>query len=207
MLSAARYVAKENKLPTPVDVGVTYKSEDVDDVSRPPPLLMESKQIVTFEGTGFECSLHDLTKMIHYIYDLFSTDYQYDLIRSVFTSTPEYQLIDTPHQIRHPKRLYTQLKVKPKDVSKKQQKTSRGKNKEVETKEYLHLLQLQSDLEREIEEQEEKEREEWNRRNHVLPLAFAVKEEFFDKYWPPPTSETVPESEPEARGKGKTKKK
>ncbi|XP_038219629.1 uncharacterized protein LOC119837912 [Zerene cesonia] len=207
MLSAARFIAEEDHLPTPSDAGVFYKAQEPvsADSSRTSPV---SKHLVTFEGAAYECSLKDLSNIIHYIYDLFSTDYQYDLVRSVFTHTPEYILIDTPYQIRNPKRLFAPLKIKPKKEKspKKEQKPQKGKKKEVDTEEYLALLELRARDERLCDEQEEADREEWHRRNHILPLAFAADDEFFDKYWPPPPPEPEPEPEPEPKGKKKGKK-
>ncbi|CAG4973619.1 unnamed protein product [Colias eurytheme] len=207
MLSAARFIAEEEHLPTPTDAGVFYKPQETVsiDSSRTSPM---SKHLVTFEGAAYECSLKDLSNIIHYIYDLFSTDYQYDLVRSVFTNTPEYILIDTPYQIRNPKRLFAPLKIKPKKEKspKKEQKQQKGKKKEVDTEEYLALLELRAKDERLVDEQEEADREEWHRRNHILPLSFAATDEFFDKYWPPPPPEPEPEPEPEPKGKKKGKK-
>ncbi|XP_068625371.1 uncharacterized protein [Battus philenor] len=198
MLSAAGYVVTEDKLPLPLDVGVTYKAEEYFNISHPSPTPVDSAHFVTFEG--FQCCLFDLIKILHYIFDLFSSDFQYDLIRSVFTFTPEYQLIDAPHKLQSPKRLFTPYKDK-------EQKDKKGKKKEVDTEEYLHLLSLQADIEREKEEETEKQREQFHRRNHLLPLSFAITDEFFDKYWPPPTPEIIEEPEPEPKGKGKGKKK
>ncbi|KAG7297507.1 hypothetical protein JYU34_019518 [Plutella xylostella] len=41
----------------------------------------------------------------------FSTDYQYHLVRSIFTFPPDYTHIDAPYQIQVPKRLYTTPKT------------------------------------------------------------------------------------------------
>ncbi|KAL0803439.1 hypothetical protein ABMA28_017168, partial [Loxostege sticticalis] len=73
----------------------------------------------------------------------FSTDYQYNLVRSIFTFTPEYVLIDAPFPIQNPKRLYAPLKIKPKKEKspKKDAKPGKGKKKEVDTEEYLALLE------------------------------------------------------------------
>ncbi|CAH2059150.1 unnamed protein product, partial [Iphiclides podalirius] len=208
MTAAAGHVVKEGKLPTPSEIGVSHLAEVEVGVSLSPKVPTDPKHLVSFEGTNFQCTLFDLTKIIHYIYDLFSTEFQYDLIRSVFTFAPEYQLIDVPHQVRQPKRMYAPLKARAKDRAiKKEPKAVKGKRKEAETEEYLHLLRVQSELEREIEEEADRDREDWNRRSHLLPLAFAVSEEFIERYWPPPPVEVVPEPEPDARGKGKSKKK
>ncbi|XP_013165588.1 PREDICTED: uncharacterized protein LOC106116346 [Papilio xuthus] len=205
MLLAAGYLAQYDELPVPADVGVSYKPEETAGASLP-PTATASKQLVTFEN--FQCCLTDLTKIIHYIFDLFSSDFQYDLIRSVFTFTPEYRIIDAPHTLQQPKRFFTTYKPKPKEKApkkEKEQKTAKGKKKEVESEQFLHLIQLQNEIEREKEEELEKEREDWHRRSHLLPLAFAVTDEFFDKYWPPPTPEIVSIPEPEPKGKGKKK--
>ncbi|XP_063834441.1 uncharacterized protein LOC135083663 [Ostrinia nubilalis] len=213
MLSAARFIAEEQRLPTPTEAGVFYKAtEELPEGQEPPtvPAPGESKHLVTFEGAAYECSLRDLTKIIHYIFDLFSTDYQYNLVRSIFTFPPEYVLIDAPFPIQNPKRLYAPLKIKPKkekSPKKDAKPAGKGKKKEVDTEEYLALLELIARDEREQEEQEERDREDWNRRSHILPLNFAATDEFFDKYWPPPPPEPEPEPEPEPKGKGKGKKK
>ncbi|XP_045455264.1 uncharacterized protein LOC123664942 [Melitaea cinxia] len=205
MLSAARFVAEEEHLPTPQEVGVFYKA--VDEGKSVSKMTPESKHLVTFEGAEYECSLKDLTNIIHYIFDLFSTDYQYNLVRSVFTFSPEYKLIDAPFQMRNPKRLFAPLKSKPKKEKspKKEKPSAKGKKKDIDTEEYLALLELRAKDEREQEEQEDKDREIWHRRNHILPLSFAADEEFFNKYWPPPPPEVLPEPEPEVKGKGKGK--
>ncbi|XP_032523394.2 uncharacterized protein LOC116774757 [Danaus plexippus] len=211
ILAAARFIAEEDYLPTPQMAGVVYKSPEEDlekkSVSRTDP---DSKHLVTFEGAAYECSLRDLTHIIHYIYDLFSTDYQYNLVRSVFTFKPEYCLIDTPHQIRNPKRLFAPLKLKPKKEPKSPKKdkppAGKGKRKDVDTEEYLALLELRARDEREQDALEEQARESWHRRCHILPLAFAADDQFFDKYWPPPPVEPEPEPEPEVKGKKKGKK-
>ncbi|XP_072932642.1 uncharacterized protein [Epargyreus clarus] len=206
MLSAAKYIAEEEHLPTPADIGVNYKTlEEVED--RTPASSPLSKHLVTFEGAAYECSLRDLTKIIHYIFDLFSSDYQYNLVRSVFTFAPEYVLIDAPYYIQNPKRMYAPLKPKKEKPAKKEAKPQqKGRKKEVDTEEYLALLELRAKEEREIEERDERDRENWNRRSHVLPLSFAVEDTFFDKYWPPPEPEPVPEPEPDHKPKGKGKK-
>ncbi|KAG6464487.1 hypothetical protein O3G_MSEX014548 [Manduca sexta] len=209
MLSAAIFVAENDRLPSPDEAGVYYKAQETDDQGSR-PAATESKHVVTFEGAAYECCLRDLTRIIHYIFDLFSTDYQYNLVRSVFTFTPEYTLIDAPYQIQNPKRLYAPLKAKPKKEKspKKESKPPvKGKKKEVDTEEFLALMELKAKEERELEELEEKEREEWNRRNQILPLVFAADDAFFDKYWPPPPPEPEPEPEPDTKGKGKGKKK
>ncbi|XP_014370808.2 uncharacterized protein LOC106720600 [Papilio machaon] len=205
MLLAAGYLAQYDELPVPADVGVSYKPEETANASLP-PMATASKHLVTFEN--FQCCLTDLTKIIHYIFDLFSSDFQYDLIRSVFTCTPEYRIIDVPHTLQQPKRFYTTYKSKSKEKApkkEKEQKTAKGKKKEVESEQFLHLVQLQNEIEREKEEEFEKEREDWHRRSHLLPLSFAVTDEFFDKYWPPPTPEIVSIPETEPKGKGKKK--
>ncbi|KAL0811498.1 hypothetical protein ABMA28_009892 [Loxostege sticticalis] len=209
MLSAARFIAEEQRLPTPTEAGVYYKApEELQEGHESKAAVpAESKHLVTFEGAAYECSLRDLTKIIHYIFDLFSTDYQYNLVRSIFTFTPEYVLIDAPFPIQNPKRLYAPLKIKPKKEKspKKDAKPGKGKKKEVDTEEYLALLELIARDERQQDEQEEKDREDWNRRSHILPLNFATDDAFFDKYWPPPPPEPEPEPEPEPKGKGKGK--
>nr|XP_026489588.1 uncharacterized protein LOC113396033 [Vanessa tameamea] len=205
MLSAARFIAQEERLPTPQEAGVFYKADT--DGRTTAQASLEPKQSVTFQGAAYECSLRDLTNIIHYIFDLFSTDYQYDLVRSVFTFTPEYNILDAPFQIQNPKKLFAPLKPRPKREKspKKEKPPAKGKKKDVDTEEYLALLELKAKDEREIEELEDKDREDWNRRSHILPLAFAADDEFFDKYWPPPPPEPQPEPEPEMKGKGKGK--
>ncbi|XP_047503078.1 uncharacterized protein LOC125048470 [Pieris napi] len=207
MLSAARFIGDEEHLPTPLEAGVFYKpleevSVDTSVTSR------QSRHLVTFENAAYECSLRDLINIMHYIYDLFSTDYQYDIVRSIFTFSPEYNLIDTPYQLQNPKRLFAPLKIKPKkDKPKKDVKPQKGKKKEVDTEEYLALLELRARDEKLQDEQEEIDRENWHRRQHILPLQFAADDAFFDKYWPPPPPEPEPEPEPEPKGKkGKGKK-
>ncbi|KAM3959831.1 uncharacterized protein ACR2FA_006115 [Aphomia sociella] len=209
MLSAARYIAEEDHLPTPTEAGVYYQAQDDQfegrDLTHVP---QESKHLVTFEGAAYQCSLRDLTKIIHYIFDLFSTDYQYNLVRSIFAFPPEYVLIDVPYQIQNSKRLYAPLKVKPKkekSPKKDVKQVAKGRKKEADTEEYLALMELKAKEERELEDQEEKDREYWNRRSHILPLNFAADDGFFDKYWPPPALEAVLEPEPEPKGKGKGK--
>lgn len=78
----------------------------------------------------------------HQISFRFSTDYQYNLVRAIFTSSPGYTLIDAPYQMRHPKRLFAPLKLKPRKEHKKE-KPAKGKKKaEVDTEEYLALLEV-----------------------------------------------------------------
>ncbi|XP_012551647.2 uncharacterized protein LOC101736906 isoform X2 [Bombyx mori] len=66
MLSAARFVADKNFLPTPAQAGVHFEEVEVDSQL---VAATESKHAVTFEGAAYECSLRDLTKITHYIYD------------------------------------------------------------------------------------------------------------------------------------------
>ncbi|XP_053619893.1 uncharacterized protein LOC128680638 isoform X2 [Plodia interpunctella] len=70
MLSAARFIAVANHLPTPDEAGVYYMSEEERVKSAVSSVVNESKHFVTFEGAAYECSLRDLTKIIHYIFDL-----------------------------------------------------------------------------------------------------------------------------------------
>ncbi|XP_052751253.1 uncharacterized protein LOC113514575 isoform X2 [Galleria mellonella] len=210
MVSAARFIAEEERLPTPTEAGVYYQARENLPGAQElgPNIPTELKQhLVTFKGAAYECSLRDLTKIIHYIFDLFSTDYQYNLVRSIFTFTPEYMLIDAPFQIQNSKGLYVPLKFKPKKEKspKKDSKQTKGKKREIDTEEYLALMELKAKEERELEEQEKKDREDWHRRNHILPLNFAADDAFFDKYWPPPPPEPIIEPEPEPKGKGKGK--
>ncbi|XP_045780685.1 uncharacterized protein LOC123877815 [Maniola jurtina] len=204
MLSAARYIAEEQMLPTPQAADVHYKAQEPVGGSSYPARDLESKHLVTFEGAAYECSLRDLTSIIHYIFDLFSTDYQFNLVRAIFTSSPGYTLIDIPFQLCNPKRLFVPLKLKPRKEPKKE-KPAKGKKKEVYTEEYLALLELRARDEREQNEREDRDQEEWHRRNHILPLQLAAGEELFNKYWPPPTPEPEPEPEPENKGRGKGK--
>ncbi|XP_059045585.1 uncharacterized protein LOC131841291 [Achroia grisella] len=210
MLSAAKFIAEEERIPTPTDAGIYYRAPEEIPEGQPlqnvPPEYTRHAS-VTFEGAAFECSLRDLTKIIHYIFDLFSTDYQYDLVRSIFTFSPEYTLIDVPYQIQNPKSLYAPLKFKPKkEKSPKSDKPgAKGKKKDIDTEEYLALLELKAKQERELQEQEERDREVWQYRSHILPLNLAADDAFFNKYWPPPPPEPVPEPELEPKGKGKGK--
>lgn len=170
MLSAARFVAEEEHLPTPQEAGVFYKA--VDEGKSVSKMMPESKRLVTFEGAKYECSLKDLTNIIHYLFDLlviwikfglgwvrqqtskailcifrFSTDFQYNLVRSVFTFSPEYKLIDAPFQMLNPKRLFAPLKSKPKKEKspKKEKPSAKGKKKDIDTEEYLALLEVPND--------------------------------------------------------------
>ena len=69
MVSAAIFVEEENYLPTPAQVQVYYKSEEEvrKSASQTTP---KSKQLVTFEHAAYECSMLDLTCILHYIFDL-----------------------------------------------------------------------------------------------------------------------------------------
>ncbi|KAL0803438.1 hypothetical protein ABMA28_017167, partial [Loxostege sticticalis] len=71
MLSAARFIAEEQRLPTPTEAGVYYKApEELQEGHESKAAVpAESKHLVTFEGAAYECSLRDLTKIIHYIFD------------------------------------------------------------------------------------------------------------------------------------------
>ncbi|XP_026729096.1 uncharacterized protein LOC113494811 isoform X2 [Trichoplusia ni] len=208
MLAAAKILATEDRLPAPSEAGVYYKAVDEpDDPEHTKSSTHTIKHLVNFEGAVYECCLRDLIKIIHYIFDLFSSDYQYNLVRSVFTFTPEYALIDAPYQIQNPKRMYAALKVKPKKEAKspkKEIKPVKGKRKE-DTSEYLALLDLKAKEDKLLEEQEERDREEWNRRSHILPLNFAAGDEFFNKYWPPPTPAPEPEVVLDLKTKAKPK--
>ncbi|XP_075986336.1 uncharacterized protein LOC142983384 [Anticarsia gemmatalis] len=215
MLSAARFITRESHLPTPAEAGVYYKAQDHVEgsdikVRSHGGQSSMSKHLVTFEGAAYECSIVDLTKIIHYIYDLFSTDYQYDLVRSVFTHTPDYSLIDAPYQVQNPKKLYVPIKVKPKkEGPKKADKAAapqKGKRKDAlpDPADYLALMELKAREEAYLEELEEIEREQWYRRSTILPLSMAAGDEFFNKYWPPPPP---PEPEPEPEPKPKKGKK
>jgi hypothetical protein len=70
MLSAARFIGEEERLPTPADVGVFYKAQEEPAEGQDPPVPSDSKPLVKFEGAAYECSLKDLTLIIHYIFDL-----------------------------------------------------------------------------------------------------------------------------------------
>ncbi|XP_052744915.1 uncharacterized protein LOC112043978 [Bicyclus anynana] len=199
MLSAAKYIAEEQNLPSPQMAGVFYKADDSGERA---DRNADSKHLVTFEGAAYQCSLRDLTSIIHYIYDLFSTDYQFNLVRAIYTSPPDYKLIDISYQIHTPKRFYAPLKLKPRVEPK--EKPGKGKKKEVLTEEYLAFLQLKAKDEKEYNAQEDKEQEAWHRRSHILPLAFATDDQFLDKYWPIPPPEPV-SVVPEPKGKGKRK--
>ncbi|CAH2210187.1 jg27482, partial [Pararge aegeria aegeria] len=136
----------------------------------------------------------------------FTTDYQFNIVRAVFTFTPEYNLIDAPYQIQNPKRLFAPLKLKPRKEPKKE-KPSKGKKKEIETEEYLALMELRARDEKDQNEREDRDQDAWHRRNHILPLNFATDDEFFNKFWPPPPPETEPVPEPDPKGKGKGRRK
>ncbi|XP_061723340.1 uncharacterized protein LOC133529608 [Cydia pomonella] len=212
MLSAARFIAEVPRLPTPSEAGVRYRAleEDVEthtkDARSKKSLVVEDIRLVTFEGCAYECAMRDLVTIMHYIFDLFSTDYQFDLVRSIFTFTPEYNLIDLPLTLQNPKRLFLPLKPKKEKPKKeKEVKKDKGKKKDVDTEEYLALMELKARSERELEEQEAKDAELWNMRSSILPLMFAGTDELFDKYWPPPPPEPEPEPEPKP-DKGKKKK-
>ncbi|RVE44951.1 hypothetical protein evm_010376 [Chilo suppressalis] len=217
MLCTARFIGEQEHIPTPAQAGVYYKAPEETSAMRSTGIMagvqdtkttatataVESKHLVTFVGTAYECVLRDLTKIIHYIFDLFSTDYQYELVRSVFAYPPDYLLIDTPYQIQNPKRLYAPLKVKPKKEKspKRDLKSAKGKKKEVDTEEYLALLELMQRDEREQEERELHDMESWNRRAHILPLQAVATSQLFDRIWPPPPPEPVPEPESEPKPK------
>ncbi|XP_049705198.2 uncharacterized protein LOC110377070 [Helicoverpa armigera] len=208
MLAAARYIAETGFLPDPSTAGVHYKAMEQAEMDSMSSKQELSKQGVHFGHASYECCLRDLTKIIHYIFDLFSTDYQYNLVRSVFTFTPEYALLDAPYQMQNPKKIYAVAKAKPakKEKSPKKDKAqAKVKKKDVETEEYLALMELKAKEERFLEEKEEREQEEWNRKSHILPLTFAATDEFFNKYWPPPPPEPEPEPSVEV-AKGKPKK-
>lgn len=82
MLSAARFIGEESRLPAPLEAGVYHKAFDEETTQRRKAMLEDyklkvpdppddSKMIVSFEGaTSFECSLRDLMKILHYIFDL-----------------------------------------------------------------------------------------------------------------------------------------
>ncbi|XP_049880480.1 uncharacterized protein LOC126376969 [Pectinophora gossypiella] len=220
MLATALVISDQEFLPTPQECEVFYMAKDVKDKVKEPlltipaagekskisqnstiidtrlhPLLMDARDEVEYNNTGYECSLRDLSKIIHYIYDLFSTDYQYNLVRSIFTFGPENVTIDPPYQIQLPKRIYTVLKpgkAKPKSPKPKDKGKPKGKKSEPDTEEYIQLMELIARDMKQQEEQEERDREEWNRKSHILPLGFAATEEFFNMYWPPPPPETPP---------------
>ncbi|KAJ8709803.1 hypothetical protein PYW08_009807 [Mythimna loreyi] len=222
MLAAARYIVETEKLPTPEEAGVMYKplephevrprGVELNSAARVQPQRSESKSKVHFGGS-FECCIRDLAKIIHYIFDLFSTDYQYNLVRSVFTFSPEYALIEGPYQLQNPKSIYIPLKFKAKKAEKKDKspknvkEVKRGKKKEADNEEYLAFLEKKAAAERILDEQEEIEMEKWNRKSHILPLTFAADEEFFNKYWPPPPPPPVVVTPTDSPGKGKGKKK
>ncbi|CAH0697042.1 unnamed protein product [Spodoptera exigua] len=208
MLAAARFIAENDRIPTPYDAGISYKSPEDELKDTQSSLKPDSKHFVHFAGSTFECCMLDLVKIIHYIFDLFSTDYQYNLVRSVFTFTPDYAQIDGPHQIQIPKRLYAPMKVKakkPEKSPKKDAKVVKGKKKD-DTEEYLALMELKAREEKLLEEQEERDKEMWALKSSILPLSFAATEEFFNKYWPAPPPAPEPEAAPDtAKSKGKVK--
>ncbi|XP_063389633.1 uncharacterized protein LOC134675353 [Cydia fagiglandana] len=215
MLSAARVIAEVPRLPTPAEAGVYYKALEEDkeknskEARRKTVDVEEDMHVVTFEECAYECAMRDLVTIMHYIFDLFSTDYQFDLVRSIFTFTPEYNLIDVPYPLNNPKRLYVPLKPKKEKPKKeKEVKKDKMKKKEVETQDYLALMELKAQIEREAEERESKEAEVWNKRKSILPLTFAGSDELFHKYWapPPPEPEPEPEPKPVKPEKGKKKK-
>ncbi|GBP16885.1 hypothetical protein EVAR_101912_1 [Eumeta japonica] len=159
-----------------------------------------SKLMVSLQGYSYECCLRDLTDIIHYIYDL--TDYQFELVRSVFTFTPDYTIIDAPYQINQPKRMYQPKTNGKKDMAKnngkntgKKHSKDNGKNNSKKEGSYNriitsaseipgHILEQQIQEQKELQEIEEREREVWLQKNSILPLSMAVDEEFFQKYFP-----------------------
>ncbi|CAB3258481.1 unnamed protein product [Arctia plantaginis] len=209
MLAVAGHIVDTQQIPTPEDVGVYYMAKEAPVVAKPTASSpVEPMPSVTFEWAAYQCSLIDLTKIIHYIFDLFSTDYQYDLVRSIFTYSPDYIHIDMPYQIQNPKKMYAPLKAKPpKKEAKKAEVKPKGKKKDDTpiSLEYIALMELKAREEKCLEELEQTEREQWNRKSHILPLQFATTDELFDKYWPPPTPPPEPEKEPEPKPKGKKK--
>ncbi|XP_026323071.1 uncharacterized protein LOC113232526 [Hyposmocoma kahamanoa] len=225
MLSAAHFIGEESRIPVPLEAGVNHKEFDEETIQRKQTMLKKNNRqlsdltndskMISFEDSMYECSLRDLMKILHYIFDLFSTDYQYDLIRSVFTFPPEHCLIDAPYQIQNPRKMYTVLKPTKGSPKKREEKSSKAskskeKEKEVETQEYINLMMLKAYDMQQQQEQEQRDREEWNLRSHILPLSFAVTSEIFDKYWPPPIPEPEPEPEipptPVKKPKGGKKK-
>ncbi|CAH1641425.1 unnamed protein product [Spodoptera littoralis] len=211
MLAAAKFLSHTDHIPTPYHAGITYKSPEDEVKEGHTAAKLDSKHNVHFAGSNFECSLRDLVKIIHYIFDLFSTDYQYNLVRSVFTFTPDYVQIDGPYQIQVPKRLYIPVKVKakkPEKSPKKDAKVVKAKKKE-DTEEYLALMELKAREEKLLEEQEELDKEMWLLKSSILPLSFAATDEFFNTYWPPPPPASEPDTSLDAgksKGKGKGKK-
>ena len=91
-----------------------------------------------------EPRLFMLCFILHYFFS-FSTDYQYNLVRSIFTFTPEYSLIDAPHQIQMPWRLYAPLKISKKREKspKKDAKSAKGKKKKEEPPSPLYMAFLE----------------------------------------------------------------
>ncbi|XP_041985554.1 uncharacterized protein LOC121737887 [Aricia agestis] len=132
----------------------------------------EKEKTVKDEPENFECALVNLTNIAHYIYDLFSTDYQYNLLRMVFTFPPDYIQVDSPYQMRVPKTLMMQ-QTKKIVLDKEGTKTSLTK-KERREDDYGKLLELQEREERSLADQESRDRAEWLRRSHILPLNAAV---------------------------------
>ncbi|KAJ2941574.1 hypothetical protein O0L34_g14627 [Tuta absoluta] len=227
MMAAAKVLAEDKILPNPKQAGVFYKigpeiqnAPSSSKLSSSPTKSNVAKgattdvRTVQYKDFVFECALNDLTKIIHYIYDLFGTDFQYELVRSIFTFGPDYHHIQGPFQIELPKQLYSVKKEpkipKAKTSPSKKGVSPKGRKKEPEAEEYLKLAQL-IDLSRQQEwEEEVRDREEWNRRNSILPLNFSVTPEFFEQYWPTPVEEPPPPPPaptPAAASKKKQKKK
>lgn len=70
MLSAARFIAEEQRLPNPEEAGVRYKALDEVEAKKMETPKEDSKHLVTFKTTAYECALRDLLKIMHYIFDL-----------------------------------------------------------------------------------------------------------------------------------------
>lgn len=71
MLAAAKFISDTEQLPTPAEAGVFYKAEEEKTDTRTVTYApVSDKHLVTFEGTGYGCSMVDLTRIIHYIFDL-----------------------------------------------------------------------------------------------------------------------------------------
>lgn len=71
-MAVARHIVDTKEIPTPADVGVYYMAQEEfpagpKSTASSPTGHMPS---VCFEWADYQCSLIDLTKIIHYIFDL-----------------------------------------------------------------------------------------------------------------------------------------
>ncbi|KAH9634917.1 hypothetical protein HF086_017216 [Spodoptera exigua] len=62
MLAAARFIAQNDRIPTPYDAGISYKSPEDELKDTQSSLKPDSKHFVHFAGSTFECCMLDLLK-------------------------------------------------------------------------------------------------------------------------------------------------